>query len=258
MKNIKVAIVDDEAHCIESLIIHLNELFPDMPIVFKTNNVQQAAEKLEKLDVDLLFLDIEMPGMNGFQLLENFPNRSFDVIFTTAYSEYALQAFIARAISYLLKPIDEDELKAVVTSWEEERDQRQTAKVQDIDSLLEHLKKEGFMKSKISVPVTDGYEFIEVDQIVYCQSQSNYTHLYLLDGSKLLVSKTLKEVESTLEKFFFIRVHQSYLINPNFMKKFSRKDGGYLIMKTEDNIPISRAKRSLVINLFEAVQNKGN
>lgn len=256
MKDIKVAIVDDEAHCIESLVLHLQELFPDLPIVYRASNVQQAAEELGDMDVDLLFLDIEMPGMNGFQLLENFPDRSFDVIFTTAYSEYALQAFKAKAISYLLKPIDEEELKTVISFWKEERDRKQTAKVQDIDSLLEHLKKEGFMKSKISVPVTDGYEFIEVNRISYCQSQSNYTNLYLVDGSKLLVSKTLKEVENTLQKFFFLRVHQSYLINPNFMKKFSRRDGGFLVMKNGDNIPISRTKRSLVINLFEAVKNK--
>lgn len=257
MKDIKVAIIDDESHCIESLIIHLNDLFPELSVVYKTNNVQQAVEELGKLEIDLLFLDIEMPGMNGFQLLENFPNRSFDVIFTTAYSEYALQAFKARAISYLLKPIDEEELKETVSSWKVEREQ-QTAKIQDIDSLLQHLKREGFMKSKVAVPVTDGYEFIEVNRITYCQSQSNYTYIHLVDDHKLLVSKTLKEVERTLEKFFFMRIHQSYLINPNFMKKFSRRDGGFLVMKNGDNIPISRAKRNLVVNLFEAVQNKGS
>lgn len=254
MKDIKVAIIDDEVHCIESLVIHLNELFPELQIVYKTNQVQQAVEKLNTLKIDLLFLDIEMPGMNGFQLLENFPERSFDVIFTTAYSEYALQAFKAKAISYLLKPIDEDELKEVVTSWKEQQNQPQAGGLQDIDSLLDYLKKEGFMESKISLPVSDGYEFIEVNHILYCQSQSNYTYLFLKDGSKMLVSKTLKEIEFTLKKFYFIRVHQSYLINPNFMRKFSRRDGGYLIMENEDHIPISRSKRSLVINLFEGIQ----
>ncbi len=253
-KTVKIAIVDDEVHCIESLIIHLNELFPEFHLVYKTNNVQQAVNKLGELDIDLLFLDIEMPGMNGFQLLESFSERSFDVIFTTAYSEYALQAFKAKAISYLLKPIDEDELKEVVLTWRKERFQ-QPQKLQDIESLLDYLKKEGFMESKISVPITDGYEFIEVNQIIYCQSQSNYTTFYLLNGSKLLVSKTLKEVDRVLKNYFFIRVHQSYLVNPNFMKKFSRQDGGYLEMKNGQILPISRSKRSLVVDLFEAVKN---
>ncbi len=255
-RDVRVAIVDDEVHCIESLIIHLNDLFPEFHLAYKTNNVQQAVGKLNALEIDLLFLDIEMPGMNGFQLLENFPKRKFDVIFTTAYSEYALQAFKAKAISYLLKPLDEDELKEAVLSWKKERSQRQSGKFQDIEGLLGYLKKEGFMESKISVPVSDGYEFVEVNRIIYCQSESNYTTFYLEGGTKILVSKTLKEAERVLENFFFIRVHQSYLVNPNFMKKFSRRDGGYLEMKNGAILPISRAKREMVVNLFDAVQNK--
>ena len=236
-----IAIIDDEVHCIESLVIHLKELFPKANVVYKTNKVQEAVEKLKELPIDLLFLDIEMPGINGFQLLDAIPDREFDTIFTTAYSEYALKAFKAKAVSYLLKPIDETELKEAIA--------------RDIHDLIpKHMKKEGFMKSKISVPISDGYEFIEVNDIIYCNSQSNYTYLHLTDGSKVLVSKTLKEVESALANFFFIRVHQSYLINPNYMKRFSRNDGGYIIMENKESIPVSNSKRNLIVNLFDSVR----
>jgi len=190
--------------------------------------------------------------------LEHLPDRKFDVIFTTAYSEYALQAFKAKAINYLLKPIDEEELKEAVQNWEKNKRNNYSNNSENIKLLLDHLKKEGFMKSKISVPVSDGYEFIEVNEIIYCKSQSNYTTLFLSGGGKILVSKTMKEVEKTLGRFFFIRVHQSYLINPNYMKKYYRNDGGYLMMQDKSSIPVSSSKRKLIVGLFDAIRkNKG-
>lgn len=249
-----IAIIDDEVHCIESLVIHLNELFPKVNVVYKTNKVQEAVEKLKEIQIDLLFLDIEMPGINGFQLLDAIPEREFDTIFTTAYSEYAVKAFKAKAVSYLLKPIDEIELKEAVENWIETKKNTNNTQNQNIDEVLEHLKKEGFMRSKISVPISDGYEFIEVNDIIYCNSQSNYTYLHLTDGSKVLVSKTLKEVENALANFFFLRVHQSFLINPNYMKRFSRHDGGYIIMENQESIPVSNSKRSLIVNIFDSVK----
>ncbi len=250
-----IAIVDDEIHCIESLVIHLHTLFPEMNVTYKTHKVQEALKRLPETPIDLLFLDIEMPGLNGFQLLDQLPKRNFDVIFTTAYSQYAIQAFKAKAINYLLKPIDEQELKEAIAEWKE-LVSKKTHPAHQLDQLLEHLKKEGILKSKISVPVSDGYEFIEVKDIMYCQSQSNYTTFFLSEGSKVVISKTLKEVENTLESFFFIRVHQSYLINPNYLKKYNRNDGGYLIMQDNVKIPISHQKRKLVTGLFEAVKKR--
>lgn len=250
----KAAIIDDEKHCIESLEILINELFPRMDIVYRTDRVHKAVRTLHQLNLDLLFLDIEMPGMNGFQLLEHFPNREFDVIFTTAYSEYALQAFKIKAVNYLLKPIDEDDLKDVVIHWKKHRKGNIAEQQKKIEGLLEYLKKGGLMKSKISVPVSDGYEFVAVNEVMYCRGRSNYSSLFLSNGEEMLVSKTLKIIENALDKFYFIRVHQSYLINPDYMKKFSRKDGGYVLMKNEKIIPISRSKRNLVVGLFEAVR----
>lgn len=246
-----IAIIDDELHCIESLEIHLENLFPKMHIVYKTNKVQKALSEIPKLKIDLLFLDIQMPGLNGFQLLEQLPERDFDVIFITAYSQYAIQAFKAKAINYLLKPIDSEELKEAIEEWKTAKTKHKNTKDQ-LNQLLQYLKKEGVLKSKISVPVSDGYEFIEVKNIEYCQSQSNYTKILLSNGSHLLISKTLKEVEKTLEPFFFIRVHQSYLINPNHLKKYHRRSGNYLIMQSGQEIPVSSQRQKLVTDFFES------
>lgn len=250
----KVAIIDDEKHCIESLVIHLNHLFPEAEICFKTHRVSEALSVLPQLDIDILFLDIEMPELNGFQLLEQFPDRKFEVIFVTAYSQYAIEAFKVKAISYILKPIDEDELKAVITDWKKNRESN--ASSTQLKALLEGLKKDGILESKIAVPVTDGYCFIEVNAIMYCQSQSNYTYFHLLGGRRELVSKTLKEVEKTLSKFFFLRPHQSYLVNPNFLEKYYRNDGGYLEMKDKKQIPVSAQKRGIITHFFEAIARK--
>lgn len=250
----RIAIIDDEAHCIEILMIHLQTNFPDAVIVYRSTKVVEALETLPNLDIDLLFLDIEMPGMNGFHLLEQLPDYQFDVIFTTAHSQYALQAFKVRAINYLMKPVDEKELREVISIYRDNKLDHSYPPSDKIEILLKQLKKDGFIKSKISVPVSDGYEFIEVNDIMYCQSSSNYTTLYLTDNYEVLVSKTLKEVEITLSQYFFVRVHHSYLINPNYMKNFSRNDGGYLIMEDKKQIPVSKVNRSLVTGLFDTVR----
>lgn len=246
----KFAIVDDEKHCVESLTISLEYLFPDSEIVFKTNKVMEALEGLNQKQIDLLFLDIEMPGLNGFQLLEQLPERNFDVIFTTAYSQYAVQAFKSKAIDYLLKPLDDDELKEAVDKWQEAK-QENSASDNSLKQLLDHLKKEGVLKSKIPVPISDGYEFVEVDEIIYCQSQNNYTTFFINGNRKLLVSRTLKEIERLLTPFYFLRIHQSYLINPNYLKRFSRQDGGYVEMLDRSQIPVSQSKKRLITKLFE-------
>lgn len=250
-----IAIVDDESHCIESLVIHLNAQFPEMDIVYKTNKPEEALQQLTQKKIDLLFLDIEMPRLTGFELLEQIPNRSFDVIFTTAYSQYALRAFKAKAISYLLKPIDEDELKTSVADWKAHKQKDEDYNAVKIDQMIEQMKKDGFLKSKISVPISDGYEFIEVNKIMYCNSHSNYTSLHLIDGEKIMVSKTLKEVAEALKNFPFIRVHRSHLINPNYIKSFHKADGGYLVMSDKMMIPVSYQKRKLIIDIFEGINN---
>lgn len=245
-----VAVIDDELHCIESLEITLLNLFPNINIVYKSSKVEESISEFKELDIDLLFLDIEMPGMSGFQFLENFVDRDFDVIFTTAYSEYAIEAFKAHAISYLLKPIDETDLLEAVGHWKNTRDSEE-GNDQDISELISHLKRDGLLTSKISVPISGGYQFVEVENIIYCESESNYTNMFFQDGNSLLISKTLKTLEKLLAPFFFIRVHKSFVINPNYLKKYSRSDGGYIVMTNDKMIPVSKGKREVIVNLFK-------
>lgn len=250
----KIAILDDELHCVESLVHHINSLFQEMPIVYKSTKPLEAVETLHRMEIDLLFLDVEMPLMNGFDFLERFDHLPFDVIFTTAYSRYAVKAFQAQAINYLLKPIDEDELKRAINQCIEKRNVSDDSSL-EITRLLEHLKKGDILKSKIAIPTTDGLEFIEITTIIYCQSQSNYTTIFTDDGQSMVISRTLKEVEKSLEKFLFVRVHQSFLVNPNYMKKYSRNDGGYLIMTNNQRIPISHSKRNTIVDVFESLRS---
>lgn len=250
----KIAIIDDELHCIKSLILHLTSLFPECEIVYTSTKPKDSILPLKELKIDLLFLDVEMPGINGFELLEQFDDLPFDVMFTTAYSQYAIQAFKAQAINYLLKPIDENELRDAIQIWNEKNIHEKNS--DEINHLLKHLKKEGLLENKIAVPVTDGFEFLDVKEILYCQSQNNYTYIYLLNGEKVLISKTLKTVESALERFYFLRTNQSFLINPNFMKKYNRSEGGHIVMVDGKQIPVSNAKKDIITSIFEAIKRE--
>ncbi len=249
-----IAILDDELHCVESLLFHIRQLFPNFKVVFKGTDPIAALPVLKRLDIDLLFLDVEMPGMNGFELLEKFNKLPFDVIFTTAYSRYAIQAFKAKAVYYLLKPIDEEELKEAIKLWREKSLTNGEAS-NEIHNLLNHLKQENILKNKIAIPVSDGLEFVEVQNILYCQSQNNYTSIFLQNGEKLFISRTLKDVENLLNQFLFIRVHQSYLVNPTYMQKYFRNDGGYILMTNNQRIPLSNSKKSLVAEMFEGIND---
>lgn len=250
-----IAILDDELHCVESLVSDINRIFPELPIVYKGTKPIEAIDALKRIDIDLLFLDVEMPLMNGFDFLNQFEELAFDVIFTTAYSQYAIKAFSVQAIDYLLKPIDEDELSETLIQHMEKRNTPDDPAA-DVTQLLGFLKKEGILKNKLAVPTADGVEFIEITNVVYCESQNNYTRIYTLDGRSIMVSRALKEVEKTLEKFMFVRVHQSYLVNPNYVEKYSRNDGGFLILTNNERIPVSHFEQELIIDVFERLRGE--
>ena len=250
----RVAIVDDEAHCVESLALDLLSLDRKVEIVLKTTKPEVAVGKLRDLQIDLLFLDVEMPSLNGFELLEQLQPLNFEVIFTTAYSRYAMQAFRYKAFNYLLKPVDVNELEEIIEDWAGKFGHTKPKQAApEIENLLKQLKKEGLLRSKVAVPVVDGYEFVAVANIHYCQSENNYTYFHLDNNQKLLISKTLKEVEKTLHSFGFIRIHQSFLINPSFLKKYHRKDGGHVYMQNGEKLPVSQQKKELLTSFFDAI-----
>lgn len=249
----KVAILDDELHCVESLVLHLQSLFPDISVIYKSTNPAEAVENLKEMEIDLLFLDIEMPILNGFEFLDKFDKIDFDVIFTTAYSQYAVKAFKAQAINYLLKPIDEEELKDAIETYLKDKE-ASIPTPNNLEELLKNFVKTKSSKDKIAIPVSDGIEFIIVEDIVYCQSHSNYTSIHLNNNKKFMFSKTLKDTEAILEKYGFLRTHQSFLINPNHLKKYIRHDGGSVIMSNDIQIPISISKRKAIMEYLETLR----
>lgn len=251
----KIAILDDELHCVESLVSDIARLFPELAIVYKGTKPIEAIEALKRIDVDLLFLDVEMPLMNGFDFLNQFEELSFDVIFTTAYSKYALKAFSVQAIDYLLKPIDEEELNQTVIQHIEKRNVPDDP-MHDVAQLLGALKKDGRLKDKLAVPTVDGMDFIEIANIVYCQGQRDSTKIRTFDGRSTVVSRTLNDIEDALEKFLFARVHPSYLVNPNYVEKYIRNDGGFLILTHDERIPVDNSERPAIIDVFERLQNE--
>src|SRR5690554_1774173 len=249
----KVAILDDELHCVESLVLHLQSLLPEITVVYKSTNPVEALSKLQEIEFDLLFLDIEMPVMNGFELLNSMEEVRFDVIFTTAYSQYAVEAFRAQAINYLLKPIDEDELRSALLTYMANKE-ISIRTPENIEELLNSFIIGKSLKDKIAIPVSDGVEFINVEDIIYCQSHSNYTSIHLINNKTLMYSKTLKDTEIILSKYGYLRIHQSYLINPGHLKKYVRNDGGSVIMSDDTQVPISASKRNNIMSYLESLR----
>lgn len=245
-------LIDDEVHCTESLRLLLEISAPYVKVVATFNESNAALDYLQTHSVDLVFLDIEMPEMNGFQLLSTLDQFHFDVVFVTAYDQYAIKAFTFSAISYLLKPVDEDDLKDMLKRWHEKKDK--TLGQNQVRLALELLANTGKTKTKVALPSSDGLEFLEINSIIRCESESNYTRLYCSDKTKHLICRTLKDVEKVLRENGFIRIHHSHLINPQFIRKFVKKDGGFIVMEDGEQISVSKAKKNCLFELFDNVE----
>jgi two-component system LytT family response regulator len=245
---INAVLIDDEKHCLETLSILLTRHCRDVNIVEQCGSAKKGVEAINKLKPDLVFLDIEMPMMNGFELLEQFSEIPFAVIFTTSYDQYAIKAFRYSALDYLLKPIDPEEL---VASVQKVASKKNLPFAEQFDILLKQIRQKGSGFEKIAVPTIEGFELIRADQIIRCEADDNYTHLYLKDKSKIVACRMLKEMEELLQGFqFFVRVHNSYLVNMNEVKKYIRGEGGYLLMSDGSNVSISKSRRESLIKWF--------
>jgi two-component system LytT family response regulator len=234
----KAVLVDDEEHCIETLKWQLERHCPTVEVVKGFMNPMECLKYLMYNDVDLLFLDIEMPVLNGFDLLNALPKKNFGLIFTTAYDEFAIKAIKQRAIDYLLKPIDRHELeKAVQLAWQNKIDLeiRLSELMRDMD--IETIE-------KLAITTRDGVELVNTSEIMRCESESNYTHIYMSTGKKYMISKTLKEVEEQLFHKTFVRVHQSHLVNFDYVKKYLKGPTCILILSDDTEIPVSRRKKN--------------
>jgi two-component system LytT family response regulator len=241
---LKAVIVDDEPYCCEILAAMIESDCPDVEIVNISSNGADALKAIKQLSPNLVFLDVEMPKMNGFEMLEQLSSINFHLIFTTSYDQYALKAIRFSAIDYLLKPIDREELKKAI---EKVNDRIQIPVPQQLEILLQKFKQPSKPVNKIALPTMEGLQMIPVDSIISCESDDNYTNIKLKSGKKLLVTRSLKEIEESLEQHSFIRVHRSYLVNMNEIEKYIKGEGGYLVMSDGTSIDVARNKKEVLL-----------
>jgi two-component system LytT family response regulator len=246
---IKAILIDDEIHCIDTLSILISDYCPEVEILEKCYSAKNALEVIEKARPELIFLDIEMPVMNGFELLEQFEEFPFSVIFTTSYDQYAIKAIRFSALDYLLKPIDPKELVAAVNKV---RLQKIPPSAEQFRMLMDHIQPLDRGFTKIAVPTTEGFELLPADQVIYCEADDNYSHIYLKNKRKITGCRTLKEMEEQLQDFgYFIRVHHSYLVNLNEVTKYIRGEGGYLVMNDGSTVNVSRSRKNALMEKLQ-------
>jgi two-component system, LytTR family, response regulator len=243
MTMIKAIIIDDEVNGRENLRGVLEKYCNEVSVVAEVGSALSGIEAINHHHPDLVFLDIEMPDGNGFKVIEFFDKPTFGVIFVTAYDHYAIQAIRFSAIDYLLKPINIIELKNAVDRFRNRRKEQE-------EMLMEHFKQNWLMDSsskKIALPTAEKIEFREVQTIIRCEGEGNYTHFIFTDGSKLLISRSLIEFEEILEGFGFIRTHKTHLVNLAHVKSFNKTDGCSLTMSNSNSVPVSRRRKEFIL-----------
>ena len=245
---IKAILVDDEVHCLDTLGLLLEDYCPEVQILDKCTSAEDALDSIEELKPALVFLDIEMPSMNGFEMLEHFPQIPFAVVFTTGYDQYAIRAIHFSALDYLLKPIDPEELVAAVHKVQS---QSHLPSLEQFKMLLHQLQHKENEFKKLAIPTSEGFELIPVEQILYCEANNNYSLVFLKNKRKMVACRSLKEVEGQLQHFsFFLRVHYSYLINLNEVTKYVRGEGGYVIMSDGSSVNVARSRKDALMKWF--------
>ncbi|RDC54372.1 DNA-binding response regulator [Pedobacter chinensis] len=240
----RAVLVDDEQANLENLQVMLARHCPEVKVVAIANNIQYAYEKVNLHRPDLLFLDIQMGKTTGFDLLNLLSEKTFEVIFVTAYDNYGIQAVKFAALDYLLKPVDPDELKSAVFKAKD----RIASKIngEQLNFLLNQIKRTEPSVPKIALPQQHEIRYVSVDDIIRCVADNTYTFFYLSSDEKILISKPLKEYSDLLKPQGFVRAHQSHLVNPKFVKSWLKEDGGTLLMNNGDKIPVSKPNREVV------------
>ncbi len=239
MKSITAIIVDDEKFNREQLRIKLETYFPEIEIAAMCENGSEANRAVQVHNPDLVFLDIEMPVLNGLDFLRQFKDPMFEVIFITAYDQYAIRAIKFSALDYLLKPLDVDELQAAVNRFLEKRSKGIDNKSL-LKNLIHNLKSAKQSEYRLAINSTEGTHFLNTEEIIRCEADSNYTLFHLHKRNKMISSKTLKEYEDLLTDHNFIRVHKSHLVNRKFIKALSNE--GYVILTDDSHVEVSRRR----------------
>lgn len=246
---LKAIIVDDEQHCIDRLSELLQDHKDSIEITANCKTIEEAEQKITDTKPDVVFLDVHLGNVTGFDLLTLLPNRNFDVVFTTSYDSYALKAFTFSALDYLMKPIDREDLKNTVQKIVYNRNLKETS--QKIDVLF-HNFKEGMGQSKrMAIPTIEGFVIIDINNIIRFQSDANYTHVHTTSNKKITAAKTLKYFEELLENSDFFRIHKSHLINLSFVDNYIKGKGGYVTLLDGTKIEVAvRRKDELLKKLI--------
>ena len=248
MKELTAVLVDDMPIALEMLENDILNNHPEIKITGKAKSVVEAAKLLQKNQPDILFLDIMLGDGTGFDILEIFPDLRSKIIFVTASDAFAIKAFKFAAIDYILKPYSDEDL---AISIEKAQSQIQPDK-QQLNVLQEAVTAPDNKPSKISLHTSEKIIVVNIDDIIRCKSDNNYTTFHFKDSSKILVSKTLKHYADMLKEVNFLRVHQSHLVNTKYIKEFIKSDGGYLILTDNSNIPVSVRKRNEVLEVLNS------
>lgn len=235
---LRAAILDDEVKGSKLLTHKLDVFENELQVIAVFNDAEKAAKAISKLDIDVLFLDVEMPGLNGFQVLEQLGAFDFEVIFTTAYDTYTLDALRLSAVDYLLKPVDEDELQLAIIRLKKRVAEKATQK---------EIKREEKPKNRLALPTAEGVYLVDKANIIRVEAMSNYSVFILTDAKKIVVSKTLKEYESVLDGSNFIRVNRSVIVNLDFVVKYRKGDGGTLELSDGAEIEVSSQKKEVLL-----------
>ena len=243
----KAVIIDDEKDSRNILADYLKKYCPEVVVCGFGESVESGLTEIKNHQPDIIFLDIEMPYGNGFDLLDKIEDITFETVFVTAFNNYAIQALNQSAAYYLLKPIDIDELIKAVEKIRKERSEKNY--IQHTKVLLEN-KKPG-VNQKIMLPTLEGFEIVNINTILYCEAADNFTKFYFDQNQSLLICRTLKYFEDVLSEHRFLRIHRSYLINPAFVVRYAKGKGGYVTMKNNQELEISPNKKKEFLDLFK-------
>jgi two-component system LytT family response regulator len=249
---IKAIIIDDELHAREYLERIIERYFSSKILLFATcKNIEKGIEAIDKYNPDVIFLDINMQNESGFDLLQKIPKIEFEIIFTTAHSEFAIDAIKWSALDYLLKPINHLELATTIKRFEKKWQHK--IEFDRFRLLIENISGDDQSNAKIAFPIENGFKVVKINSILYCQSDVNYTKVFLNNGTNFILSKTLKLIEELLPSSIFLRVHKSYLVNFNYVCYFSRSLDAYVELSNDIKIPVSTRKKDDVI---QKISNK--
>lgn len=250
---ITAIIIDDEKNNIGNIERLLVQHNLPVTIVGSATNADDGIKAIVENQPDLLFLDIQMPQKDGFDVLKALPRHNFEVIFVTAFDQYGIQAVKFSAIDYLLKPVNPDELKIAISKVEEKLSKKKDNR--QLENLMQLIRDKDAKKDhKLALASTKEIHFVNTADIIRCESSNAYTHFFLSDGKNIMVSKPIFEYEELLAGYDFIRCHQSHLVNKKFIKSLLKEDSGYLLLADNTRIPISRSKKEMVLNALNTIK----